>query len=106
VPRSGPDAAAVADDSAVLHGVLAAGTRTGSVVAMRGTSVAAPQVTRLISQLMTDAMISDRSAVQDFAAAHDPGPDPNPPSRKPRLKERIGAGRIEIHHARLRWTRW
>lgn len=103
--RSGPDAAAVADDSAVLHGVLAAGTRTGSVVAMGGTSVAAPQVTRLISKLMTDQMPCDRSAIQDFAAGG-PSPVPYPPTRTPGLTARIGAGLIETRLARLRWARW
>jgi hypothetical protein len=102
LPRIGPDAAAVADDSVALHGVLAAGTRSGSVVAMAGTSVAAPQVTWLISKLMIDGLASDRRAVQDFAAAHDPGPQPP----KPTLQERIGAGRIEVRSAKLRWTRW
>ena len=38
-----PDAAMVSDDSKVHLGVLAAGSRSGSVVAMRGTSVAAPR---------------------------------------------------------------
>jgi len=37
---------AVTEDSAVLHGVLAAGTRSGSVVALSGTSMAAPQLLR------------------------------------------------------------
>jgi hypothetical protein len=49
-PRPGPDVTAVSDDSIVHLGVLAAGTRSGSVVAMNGTSVAAPQVTRLIAR--------------------------------------------------------
>ena len=30
-PRPGPDAVAIADNSVVMHGVLAAGTRSGSV---------------------------------------------------------------------------
>jgi hypothetical protein len=82
----------VADDSVALHGLLAAGTRTGSVVAMRGTSVAAPQITRRISELMTSALASDRAAVQAAAAAADPkAPGPGSP-----LRERIGAGRIEL----------
>jgi hypothetical protein len=90
---------AVADDSAVLHGVLAAGTRTGSVCAMDGTSVAAPQITRLIAALMTAGMASDRAAVQAIAAGVDPAP-PLPPRRG-------GAGRIELLPLnRERWKRW
>jgi hypothetical protein len=46
-PRRGPDAIAVSDQSRVLPGVLAAGTRSGSVVALNGTSVAAPQAARM-----------------------------------------------------------
>jgi hypothetical protein len=89
-PRTGPDAAAVADDSVALHGILAAGTRTGSVVAMSGTSIAAPQVTRMISKLMTTSLASDRAAVQGGAAAG----DPRAPAPGSTLGERIGAGRI------------
>jgi hypothetical protein len=86
--RAGPDATAVADDSVALHGVLAAGTRTGSVFAMDGTSVAAPQITRLIAGLMTPGLASDRAAVQTIATAVDPAP-PLPPQRG-------GAGRIPM----------
>jgi len=97
--RVGPDATAVADDSVALHGVLAAGTRTGSVFAMDGTSVAAPQITRLIAGLMTAGLASDRAAVQAIATTVDPAP-PLPPQRG-------GAGRIEMPPRNpKRWTRW
>jgi hypothetical protein len=102
-PRTGPDAAAAADDSVTLHGLLAAGTRTGSVVAMRGTSVAAPQVTRRISELMTLALASDRAAVQAGAAAA----DLKAPTPGSTLHERLGAGRIELPPRNTkRWKRW
>ncbi|WGR90882.1 hypothetical protein MTX20_19685 [Bradyrhizobium sp. ISRA435] len=102
-PRNGPDAAAVADDSVALHGVLAAGTRTGSVVAMDGTSIAAPQVTRLIAEWMKLGQPSDRAAVQQFAATRDSCPPPT----APKLRERIGAGRIELPpRVAKRWQRW
>jgi hypothetical protein len=65
--RFGPDAMAVADDSKVLPGVLAAGSRSGSVVAMNGTSVAAPQVTRLIVDELAAGGSGDRRAVQERA---------------------------------------
>ena len=101
-PRYGPDAAAVADDSVALHGVLAAGTRTGSVVAMAGTSVAAPQITRLISELMASGLATDRVAIQYIAAS-----DPCPPASGPSPEQRIGAGRIERPpRVRTRWKRW
>ena len=44
-----PDVMFVSEDSRVHTGVLAAGSRSGSAVAMGGTSVAAPQVARLIA---------------------------------------------------------
>jgi len=47
--RLGPDISAVSDDSAVHGGVLAAGTRSGSVAALTGTSVAAPAIARWIA---------------------------------------------------------
>jgi hypothetical protein len=40
---------AVADDSAIHRGIIAAGTRSGSTLALNGTSVAAPQVAREIA---------------------------------------------------------
>jgi hypothetical protein len=88
--RTGPDAAAIADDSVAMHGILAAGTRSGSVIALDGTSVAAPQITRLIAEWMTAGMPSDRAAVHDFAYNKDPGrPLPGSPE-----EQRLGGGRI------------
>lgn len=58
--RTAPDPTllAVAEDSIVLHGVLAAGTRGDCVVAMNGTSVAAPQYAQwLAEQLATMPVI-------------------------------------------------
>jgi hypothetical protein len=107
--RKGPDVTAVADDSPGLCGVLAAGTRSGSVFAMNGTSVAAPRVTRLIAQLMTDALAnnvdpglaSNRNAVKDYAARNDPSPAHRLPQK------RGGAGRIDAPGVVPgRWTRW
>ena len=89
--RDGPDALTVGDDSRVLHGVLAAGSRSGSVVAMNGTSVAAPQITREIATLMAKNLPSDRWAVQAVASAQEAGPPPRPNRPTP---QRGGAGRI------------
>ena len=96
--RDGPDVTAVSDDSQALLGVLAAGTRTGSVCAMDGTSVAAPQITRLIAQLMSAGLANDRTAVRALAGVVDPAP-PLPPQRG-------GAGRIEMPpRNKKRWER-
>lgn len=48
-----PDAAAPADASHALPGLLAAGTFSGSKAVLSGTSVAAPQVVRLIADHLT-----------------------------------------------------
>jgi len=48
--RPAPDLLAPSDDSLVCHGVLTAGTRSGSTVPMNGTSVAAPRVARWFVQ--------------------------------------------------------
>jgi hypothetical protein len=89
--RVGPDVTAVADDSVVLRGVLAAGTRSGSRFAMNGSSVAAPQITRLISRLMTFGFPAGRAQVQAIGVSQDAGrpQQPLPPNRG-------GAGRIEM----------
>lgn len=52
--RFGPLVSAVTDDSHVLAGVMASGTRSGTHVAMRGTSVAAPQVTRFLAHWLAN----------------------------------------------------
>ena len=64
--RDGPDAVAVSDQSRVHRGVLAAGSRSGTVVAMSGTSVAAPQVTRLIADRLAKRKSGNRDAVKEL----------------------------------------
>lgn len=89
-PIRSPDASAVADDTSVYRNLLAAGTRSGSVVAMNGTSVAAPQVTRSIWELMLEQKACDRPDIQRIARAADakaPAPGSPPATR-------IGAGRL------------
>ena len=70
--RCGPDAVAVSDDTGVRAGTLAAGTRSGSIVAMNGTSVAAPLITRWIAGEFAAGRPGDRRAVRDLAAANAP----------------------------------
>ena len=101
--RDGPDAVAVSDNSVVHRGILAAGTRSGSVVAMDGTSVAAPQVTRLLAKKLAEerkqsvrqvARPTGREIVQELARQGQERPAAV--SITPELsKERCGAGRIE-----------
>jgi hypothetical protein len=89
VPQDdGPDAMAVSDDAPAHLGLLAAGTRTGSVIPMNGTSVAAPQITRWIAQA---GGAPDRTAVSGMAAgAPPPNAAPAPPVT------RVGGGRKEL----------
>ncbi len=65
--RAGPDAMAVSDDSMVHRGVLGAGTRSGSIAALDGTSVAAPQITRWIANHVTGNDLPNRAMVQAAA---------------------------------------
>jgi hypothetical protein len=86
-PPRRPDAATVSDDSRVHGGVLAAGTRSGSVIAMNGTSVAAPQIARRIADDLANGGLGDRAAVQALAVT--------PLTAVPLLQpERSGAGGI------------
>jgi hypothetical protein len=90
-----PDAMLVSEDSRIHKGVLAAGSRSGSVVAMGGTSVAAPQLARLIADDLAVGGQGDRATVQGWAMADDPGPPPPPPAPLPLFGDRYGAGRIK-----------
>ena len=56
--RKGPDCSAVTEEGRAHWGVLAAGTFSGSIVKLRGTSAAAPQLVRLIA----DRFENDRTA--------------------------------------------
>jgi len=47
--RVGVDLLAIADDSAIHTGIIAAGTYSGSTAVLNGTSVAAPQVARMVA---------------------------------------------------------
>jgi hypothetical protein len=72
--RGGPDVTSWSEWSVACRGMLATGTRSRSVIAVNGTSVAAPQVTRWIAEQMTNANPSDRAAVVTKGALH-PTPD-------------------------------
>ena len=51
---------ALTEDSPLLHGVLAAGSRSGGLVALSGTSMAAPQWSRVLAQ----RFLTDKSATR------------------------------------------
>lgn len=86
-----PDALTVSDDSEVHSGVLAAGTRSNSVVVFNGTSVAGPQLARWAADEFAQGNAADRAAVKAEAQAQEGGL----PSWKPALPpNRGGWGRI------------
>jgi hypothetical protein len=90
-----PDAITVGEDSKVHRGILAAGSRSGSVVAMGGTSVTAPQITRWIADQLAQRFTGNRGDLHRYAAAQEPYPAPAPST--PHLPDpRYGAGRIVL----------
>jgi hypothetical protein len=52
-PRFGPDYLLPCDESYALQGILAGGTRSGSVFRLIGTSTAAPQLARLFAKVVS-----------------------------------------------------
>jgi len=87
--RTGPDAAAVSDDTPVLQGILSAGSRSGSLVSLNGTSVAAPQVARWMADRLAQGQTATRGDVRAQAAFDD-----RPPPSRPSIG-RIGGGRMK-----------
>lgn len=85
-PPRWPDATAPSEDSRVHQGILAAGSRSGSVVPLNGTSVAAPQVARIVADDLAAGGNGDRNMVHARAELDDPGYIPN---------KRGGYGRIK-----------
>jgi Subtilase family len=85
-----PDAVAVTEDSLVHYGLLAAGSRSGSVVAMNGTSVAAPQIARAIADDLAIGGNGDRTTVPGLVNCHPTSPAPPP------MADRSGAGGINL----------
>jgi hypothetical protein len=101
----GPDAMAVTDDSVAHRGMLATGTRSGSTVALSGTSVAAPQFTRAIAGEMAKPGMATRQDMSDSVNVMPTPPgseswnEANRPAAAPGLAptpERHGAGRMEF----------
>jgi hypothetical protein len=87
---NGVDAAAVADESKVVVGILAAGSHSGSNVALNGTSVAAPQVARALAR---KPGLDGKAVIAQMAKAADP---PNAKNRKRPGPDRVGFGRLNL----------
>jgi hypothetical protein len=99
-----PDAGLVSDDSKVHFGVLAAGSRSGSLVAINGTSVAAPQLARWIADQLAKVNPGDRAAIG--ARAHAEEVFLLPAWKPPLLPERGGWGRMLRESAFPRQRYW
>jgi hypothetical protein len=97
----GPELMMVSDDTPSHHGVLAAGSRSGSCVAMHGTSVAAPQVTRWIAGDLMANNPGNRQRAGNAPTGPAPGGDYNEANPRPGTAvaqppvERSGGGRYE-----------
>jgi hypothetical protein len=88
---NGPDALLPGDDSPSQRGVLGAGTRSGSCVAMSGTSVATPLALRRLTREVVAGKPAGRHALYGLAQqdeAQTVWPTPQPPS------QRGGGGRL------------
>lgn len=96
--RAGPDVSAPGDESEMRPGIEAAGTRSGYVFRMGGTSAAAPQVARLIADFLASQSTPVKNAdIKTWLAKkaqsddlHYPPGDASAPA-----PERAGAGRIK-----------
>lgn len=98
-----PDAALVSDDSKVHAGILAAGSRSGSMVAINGTSVAAPQLARWVADQLAAGNAGDRAAVCAQAQADEAA---LPAGKPPLQPERGGCGRMSRNSAFPRQRYW
>jgi hypothetical protein len=85
-----PDAIVPTDDTLVHYGLLAAGSRSGSVVALNGTSVAAPQIARKIADDLAAGGNGNRATVEGWVTVHPTSPAPPP------IADRSGAGGIDL----------
>ena len=91
-PREGPDLAALADDSWVLRGVYAAGSRSGTWVRGGGTSAAAPRVARLAADEISTSGVDGRAWAQQAVTNHPFALEGSP------SVERVGHGAIKLPH--------
>jgi len=101
-PRDGPDAMTIADSSHVRGGILAAGTRSSSTLAMRGTSVSAPQLARFVAREFAGGKPGNRDAVMQEAQLREDALTasgsiwPQGPIKPSPWAFRGGSGRIDL----------
>lgn len=96
------DISAPTDRSLSTLGIVAAGTRSGITVALRGTSSAAPQVARRLAMALLDPTTHHARTVPAFLAllSHDPLVQPvNRTGSVPFNKQRLGDWSLTPHGA-------
>lgn len=98
VDQRKPDAVALADDSAVHFGLPAAGSMSGSVKLMNGTSVAAPMATRFLAEQAAILPGTDGRPVIAQKATDYENLNPTLPALN---NERSGFGRIQPTSRRI-----
>jgi hypothetical protein len=93
----GVDASAPTDRSPALTGIVSAGTRTGSFVALQGTSSAAPQIARELAQAFLAAPPAAGPCADNYASRLINRPDIQLVSgagQRPTERSRLGALRL------------
>ena len=99
IPNVGPSWLEVSDDSPACRGLLAAGTMSGSVVEINGTSVAAPQAARRIA----DEWLRTGSApTLPPGAAPFPAPPPHRPVPAAEVAHAFGNRRLPQQRTTVR----
>ena len=89
----GPEAMFPSEDAPSLRGVLGAGTRSNSCIAMHGTSVSAPQAARFVAAQFRLKAANDRQGVFDAAQMRSPS--------SPAEQARNGGGKVDMPSTRL-----
>jgi hypothetical protein len=94
-----PDASLLSDISHVHTGMLATGSRRGSVIAMNGTSVAAPLLARTVADFLGNGESVDRAVIKDKAMLSEAGLPPHKPANS---SDRGGWGRwTDVSESRI-----
>lgn len=90
--KHGPDASLAVDGTPSHHGLLGAGTRSNSCVAMSGSSVAAPLATAQVAEWLIYGSQADRHKLFNASKWEDTPPQP-PPALDADLG---GGGRLSV----------
>ena len=90
-PLGKPDVLFPSEGSSAQRGILAAGSRSGTRVPLTGTSVASPQLARMVARRIAAGDPADRAGMRQHAQVEDAAHVPAWPARPP---DRGGEGRL------------